>query len=207
MSLHRLTSVTIGVPNVDETVTYYEEFGLTHHGDGSFSTADGGQQLRIASSSQRRLLEIGIGVDDPDDVDRIATQLDKLDLATKREGTSLVTEEPIAGFRATVSVSPHIEQASDPTPYNFPGRIEREGRAPGVLREGPVKPRKLGHVVIGSTDQEATQRFFTEASASRSATVSQAWPRSCAARPTTTTSWCSSAGELPAPHLVAGRGH
>ncbi|WP_067432785.1 VOC family protein [Nocardioides jensenii] len=162
MSLHRLTSVTIGVPNVDETVTYYEEFGLTHHGDGSFSTADGGQQLRIASSSQRRLLEIGIGVDDPDDVDRIATQLDKLDLATKREGTSLVTEEPIAGFRATVSVSPHIEQASDPTPYNFPGRIEREGRAPGVLREGPVKPRKLGHVVIGSTDQEATQRFFTE---------------------------------------------
>jgi catechol 2,3-dioxygenase-like lactoylglutathione lyase family enzyme len=38
----------------------------------------------------------------------------------------------------------------------------REGRAPGVVREGPVKPRKLGHVVIGSTDQEATQRFFTE---------------------------------------------
>jgi hypothetical protein len=50
-----------------------------------------------------------------------------------------------------------------PTPYNGPGRIDRaNGRAPGIVREGPVTPRKLGHVVIGSTDQDATQRFFTE---------------------------------------------
>lgn len=162
MSLHRLTSITIGVPNVDETVAYYEEFGLTHHGDGSFSTEDGGQQLRIAHSSARRLLDIGIGVDDPDDVDRIARQLRALDLPIEHRSGLVVTEEPIAGFRATVSVSPRIQQSSEPTPYNGPGRIDRDGRAPGVLRDGPVKPRKLGHVVIGSTDQEATQRFFTD---------------------------------------------
>lgn len=28
MSLHRLSHVTIGVPNVEETAAYYEEFGL-----------------------------------------------------------------------------------------------------------------------------------------------------------------------------------
>ncbi|PKH38978.1 Catechol 2,3-dioxygenase [Nocardioides alpinus] len=162
MSLHRLTSITIGVPNVDETVAYYEEFGLTHDGDGSFSTTDGGQQLRIAYSQVRRLLDIGIGVDDPDDVDRIAQQLRALDLPIEHTKGAVITEEPIAGFRAAVSVSPRIEQTSQPTPYNGPGRVDRSGRAPGVLREGPVKPRKLGHVVIGSTDQEATQRFFTD---------------------------------------------
>jgi hypothetical protein len=29
--------------------------------------------------------------------------------------------------------------------------------APGILREAPVGPRKLGHVVIGTPDAEATQ--------------------------------------------------
>ena len=28
-------------------------------------------------------------------------------------------------------------------------------------RVGPVRPRKLGHVVVGSTDQESSHRFFT----------------------------------------------
>ena len=31
-----------------------------------------------------------------------------------------------------------------------------------MLRDGAVHPRKLGHVVIGSTDQEASTRFFTD---------------------------------------------
>ena len=36
------------------------------------------------------------------------------------------------------------------------------GRAPGVLRTAQVRPRKLGHAVLGSTDFEATRSFFTE---------------------------------------------
>jgi catechol-2,3-dioxygenase len=46
---------------------------------------------------------------------------------------------------------------------NGPGRDERlNARAGGILRTAPVRPRKLGHVVIGSVDKDATQRFFTE---------------------------------------------
>ncbi|PUA79552.1 VOC family protein [Nocardioides currus] len=166
MALHRLTSITVGVPNVEETAAYYTDFGLTPVGGGSrpaFATADGGEQFKLAHAPQRRLLEIGIGVEDPDDLDRIERQLGALDLGVERTADALVTEEPIAGFRAVVSIAPRIVQESEPTPYNGPGRIERAGtRAPGILREGPVAPRKLGHVVIGSTDQEATQRFFTD---------------------------------------------
>ncbi len=36
------------------------------------------------------------------------------------------------------------------------------GRAPGVVRESPIRPKKLGHAVIGTTDLPATMRFFTE---------------------------------------------
>jgi catechol-2,3-dioxygenase len=31
-----------------------------------------------------------------------------------------------------------------------------------VLREEPIRPRKLGHVVIGTPDTEASQRFFVD---------------------------------------------
>jgi catechol 2,3-dioxygenase-like lactoylglutathione lyase family enzyme len=50
MSLHRLTSITVGVPNVEETAAYYADFGLrptTTSPDGTvrFATRDGGEQL------------------------------------------------------------------------------------------------------------------------------------------------------------------
>ena len=48
MSLHRLTHIEIGVPNVAQTADYYQEFGLSRGADGAFSTTDGGEQLRMA---------------------------------------------------------------------------------------------------------------------------------------------------------------
>ena len=46
---------------------------------------------------------------------------------------------------------------------NGPGRYDRSTlRADAVLRAAPVRPRKLGHVVLGSTDFPTSQRFFIE---------------------------------------------
>ena len=64
MALHRLTSIIIGVPNVAPTAAYYEEFGLTPTGNGRFASTDGGEQLSLVSAPRRRLMELGIGVDD-----------------------------------------------------------------------------------------------------------------------------------------------
>ena len=47
MALHRLTTITLGVPDVAPVAAYYEEFGLAPLGDSRFATADGGEQLRI----------------------------------------------------------------------------------------------------------------------------------------------------------------
>jgi len=163
VALHQLTSVTIGVPDVAQTAAYYAEFGLTPAADGWFSTTDGGQQLRLVRAPTRRLIEIVVAADDRDDLDRVASRLARLGLTAKREDDKVVTEEPAAGFRATVTMAQRLAQPAVPaTPYNGPGRIERaSGRAPGVLRTGPVQPRKLGHVVAGTTDLAATTGFFT----------------------------------------------
>jgi catechol 2,3-dioxygenase-like lactoylglutathione lyase family enzyme len=164
MSLHRLSSVTIGVPNLAQTSAYYRDFGLTALGNGRFATQDGGEQLRLVDSARRRLVEVSIGADDRDDLDRITRQLEGIGIAAKREDDFVIAEEPVAGIRAVVLLAKRIEQRAVPaTPYNGPGRPERTGtRAPGVLRDYPVQPLKLGHVVVGSTNYEVTRRFFAD---------------------------------------------
>jgi catechol 2,3-dioxygenase-like lactoylglutathione lyase family enzyme len=163
MALHRLASITIGVPNVEETSRYYAEFGLTRDG-ACFSTSDGGEQLRIVESPTRRLIELCIGADDPDDLDRVTDRLAGLGVTCRRDPTSVSAVEIHSGARAVILVLPRITQDPAPIgPYNGPGRADRTNhRAPGVLREQPIRPRKLGHVVIGTPDAEASQRFFVD---------------------------------------------
>jgi len=163
MSLHRLTSVTIGVPDLDATSAYYDAFGLEHRGGNVFATRDGGEQLRLVRTPTRRLVEIGIGVDDADDIARIATNLERLGVPRDFDAHVLRATEPITEVVARVEVAPRIVAQPVPaTPYNGPGRVERNGRAPGVLRVGAVRPKKLGHAVIGTTNLHATTGFFTD---------------------------------------------
>lgn len=173
MPLHRLTSITIGVPNVAETAAYYAEFGLTPQSVPNestpetvhtFHTADGGEQLKIAYSAHRRLLQLGVGASDPDDLDRIASSLSRLDRAVDRDDTSLRSRDPGTGVEVVIEIAEPLTQPGASQPgTNGPGRVSRPNeRADGVLREGRVRPRKLGHVVVGSTDQQASEMFFTQ---------------------------------------------
>jgi len=159
--LHRLASITIGVPNVEETCDYYAEFGLTRGGD-RFSTSDGGEQLRIVESPSRRLIEMIISADDNDDLDRVANQLASLGVASQRDPARVRAVEPHSRTRVAVEITPRMSQVpASIAACNGPGRVERQNdRAPGILRGEPVRPRKLGHVVIGTPDAEASRRFF-----------------------------------------------
>src|SRR5260370_26243367 len=170
VSMHGLTSITLGVPDVDTVASYYEDFGLRRVGDRPgrglvFATVDGGEQLVLRPTERRRLLELGIGADDPDDLDRVEAGLRRLGVEFERDAGSLRVRDPNSALQVSVQVSPRItEAAAKQEPTNGPGRPDRpNGRAPAIERAGRVQPRRLGHVVIGSLDQEASQRFFTHA--------------------------------------------
>ena len=164
MSLHGLMSVTMGVPNVEETAAYYADFGLTPQAGSWFSTADAGNQLRIVHAPTRRLVEMRVGVDDADDLGRAADSLARLGLPRATHGTSLSATEPVTGMRVILDVAPRVQQ--DPAAasiYNGPGRPDRGGnRASFFVRPGRVRPRKLGHAVLGSVDYRATTSFFVD---------------------------------------------
>jgi catechol 2,3-dioxygenase-like lactoylglutathione lyase family enzyme len=164
MGLHGLLSVTIGVPNVAETAAYYADFGLVPEPGGWFRTADAGRQLHIEHAPTRRLLEMRVAADDADDLARIAASLSRLGLPAELGEAGLGTAEPVTGMRVRVEIAPRLQQPPVPASiYNGPGRFERQdARAPGFARPDRVRPRKLGHAVLGSTDPEMSASFFTE---------------------------------------------
>jgi catechol 2,3-dioxygenase-like lactoylglutathione lyase family enzyme len=170
MPLHRLTRVTIGVPDTAAAAEYYTDFGLERLGSEAgaghpgFATADGGEQLRLVPSARRRLVELRVGADDPDDLARIAAALARLEIPAEQDPRTLTVRDPGSEVTVVVEIADRLEQKeTPPPPYNGPGHISRSDvRACGVLRENRVRPRRLGHVVLGSTDQERSQRFFAE---------------------------------------------
>ncbi|CAL9647164.1 VOC family protein [Streptomyces sp. enrichment culture] len=179
MPLHRIEQLTLGVPDVAAATVFYEDFGLhrSHTPPGPsadrgvvFSTTDGGDQLRLVHSSRRRLLEATFAADDPGDVARIRRRLHHLSfpvhVPTTGSGSQAecVAVEPATGVRVRVVVRPRLVQPSMPAPaYNSRGHTPRTAqRADGLLRRERVRPRRLGHFVLGTTDFETTHRFFTD---------------------------------------------
>jgi hypothetical protein len=112
----------------------------------------------------RRVVEFTVGAEDPDDIARVASQLAGIDAVFERDGTRVSAVEPGTGVRVNVDIAPKIVQEPAPAPrYNGPGRVDREGRSPRLREDDTqrsARPRKLGHLVLGSLDVDASGRFF-----------------------------------------------
>jgi len=164
MALHRIRSITIGVPEVEAVRAFYRDFGLLETSPRRFATADGGEQLRLEPAPRRRLLALSVGVDDADDLGRAAAALPGLGIATERDTRGLEAVEAVTGIRVRLAIEPRVEQKPPPLlPSNAPGRAPRiDVRSPAVLPQSPPRPRRLSHVVVGSCDAPASRRFFVE---------------------------------------------
>ncbi len=162
MALHQLCSITIGVPDIEPVARYYEAFGLERT-DKAFSTTEGGRQLFIETAPTRRLVQLVVGVDSPDDLDRVRASLEAADHDVASDESSISAVEPSSGVRVVLEVTRRATAPVVEAPrYNGPGAPERvDARAPGILRNQAVRPRKLGHVVFTTTNFGATNDFFT----------------------------------------------
>lgn len=164
MTLHRLTQVTMATPDATAASEFYAAFGLLPTVAGGFATRDGGEQLRLVEDGHRRVLELGLGVDHTEDLDELAAQLRAIDAPADRDTDTLRTRDRATGIEIVIAPAPRIASTPDAAAdLNAPGVITRHNtRAGSLARHEPVTPRKLGHVVIGSTDHAGTQRLFTD---------------------------------------------
>lgn len=164
MSLHRLTAITIGVPDVEAVAAFYRAFGLVETAPATLATTDGGDQLHLVTADPRRLVELGLGVDDPADLDALAERLTTAGVPFERRLDDLSVVDVPTGTTIRVTVAPRIAMApAAAAAVNRPGAVgRRTARADAVDRVGPVRPRKLSHVVVGSPDQASTQRLLVD---------------------------------------------
>jgi len=164
MSLSGVRSITLGVPDVEAVQSFYEDFGLTAVGPGRLASVEGGEQLTLVHSDRRRLVEVVFGASDADDVAVISSRLQSLEVDPLTSGDSVAAVDPGTQVRFVARVMPDLVQApAVPAPMNWPGLVERaDQRADAARRKGPVRPRRLGHVVVGSTDHERSQALLTQ---------------------------------------------
>lgn len=165
MALHRLTSITLGVPDVDRSRSFFDDFGLTPGDGGWLHTRDGGAQLELAPDEHRRLQRLGVGAADADDLGRAASHATETGLGTVIEASDerVLIAESVTGLQVELTVAdPLGTTATDPA-LNSPAHIGRHDvPADSVLTDNPVQPSNLTHLVYGSPDQPTTLRFFTE---------------------------------------------
>jgi catechol 2,3-dioxygenase-like lactoylglutathione lyase family enzyme len=162
MSLHGLAHITVGVPDISPVGAFYEDFGLKRSGENTFSTTDGGDQMTLVQQPHRRLVSAVLNADDPDDIARIRSQAEKAGFSVGNDGLSIT--DPISKATYSVEVRPRIQQASRPSPaMNAPGStVRKNDRSPAIFAEGPASPRRLGHVLMGTPDLDASIRFYVD---------------------------------------------
>jgi catechol 2,3-dioxygenase-like lactoylglutathione lyase family enzyme len=162
--LHRLTSITLGVPDVAASAAFFRDFGLT--GDAVLATRDGGDQVELVSSARRSLLRLGVGTDDGDDLSRIAERVERSGLGNIVElsGDRLMVAEPVTGLLVEVTEADPYDVAPTRHTFNRPGAVPERLDVPAesVLADEPVRPSNLTHVVYGTPDQPTTLRFFVD---------------------------------------------
>ncbi|AWT51480.1 VOC family protein [Mycolicibacterium smegmatis] len=165
MALHRLDSITLGVPDVAAAAEFYRDFGLLDVGDGNFATVDGGRQLSLVPAPTRRLVKAVFAVDDVDDLSRAERGLSDVGVAAATAGRRLTAIEPGTATLIELLVAPRVVQPRyERQPVNAPGRTERVNvRAAGVTSTDPVRPRRLGHIVLGSPNFDRSYAFFADA--------------------------------------------
>ncbi len=168
MPLHRLTTMIVGVTDLDATRDWYREFGLDEPQPGRMATRDGGIQLELEQAPYRGLRSFGLGVDDTDDLDRITAGVTAFDtgVTVTRHADRVEFDDPIDHVPYVVSIARRYpaDTATPAAPRNRPAEVNRTDRpAEGVLRDEQVRPSNLTHLVRGTVDHEASIRFHQEA--------------------------------------------
>lgn len=177
MALHRLTSITLGVPDTGASATFFEQFGLTSIDLANdlaisslsttrLSTRDGGEQVELVEAPTRQLHRLGVGAEHADDLARIAARAERSATTeiVKSSPDRLALCEPVTGLLVEVTVADAYAAGPSTHTFNRPGtepeRINRP--AESVLTDEPVRPSNLTHVVYSTPDQPATLAFFTD---------------------------------------------
>lgn len=165
-------SYTLEVPSLDEGIQFYTDAGLEAVSDGKVARfrcvgQDRDSIVLIGGAPRKRIHHVALRADG---LDKIAADVPaaggKVTPAPAGfDEAGLWVEDPNGlAFHLIQCAADAVPEAAPPFQINAPGRIVRKQRA-GVGPAGsyaPVRPVKLGHVVLFTPDVMASVKFVTE---------------------------------------------
>jgi catechol 2,3-dioxygenase-like lactoylglutathione lyase family enzyme len=164
MPLHTLLDLELTVPDPQALYDFWTGLGMIGTDHTTLGTADRPSQLRLREGPYRHVSEVRLGCADEADLPPIAGRLESLGVAAGVSDGSLRCQDPLADHRVVVEVAPTAPVTGPPGgPVNRPGRTTRENRrSEAALRTMAAPPRRVGHVVFGSTDVASSVAFYRD---------------------------------------------
>lgn len=164
MGLTSLLDLELAVPAPTELEQFWVARGMQVTAPGVLGTTDRPSQLRLREGAYRHVSTMRVACETERDLDAIASRLDALGIASARGDGTLRAADPVLDHDVIVELT-GAAAITPPTPRepNRPGsssRIDRRSRA--CLDQLPQAPRRVGHVVFGTTDVEASRAFYVD---------------------------------------------
>lgn len=154
MGAHRVIRLVRAVTNFDDTRAFYREFGLEEVRTGVFATVGGGEQLELHPAERPAILRLDIGVDDADSLARIRARLTTLGVDVVEVDGAIEAREPVSQVLVRLTVAERLPEDESPT--------HKELRRDELVPRDSIRPRRLGHVVMGCVDVETAKTFFLD---------------------------------------------
>jgi catechol 2,3-dioxygenase-like lactoylglutathione lyase family enzyme len=169
MPLHDLVDLQLRVPDPDALVRFWTGRGLVDRGDGVLGTDERPSQLRVAHGSFRHVADLRLACDTERDLRDIASRLTSLGIAAILTDGRLQVDDPLLDHTVTIDVvargSREVGALTAPRErvMNRPGATDRvDRRSTACLGDAPHRPRRVGHVVFGTPDVEASRAFYVD---------------------------------------------
>ena len=170
-AVHSLHRFVFTVPDLDAAAAFYSDFGLDARRSGTrLDLHTFGHEHRWGSVHQqpgvKRLQYVSFGAF-PDDYDAIVARLQKLGIGTTsphpladEQGTWFVDPE---GIPVQLVVSRKVTPAEKQAATVSAPRALGSGAAPSRSKAGRVKPRRLSHILLFTSDVMRSVRFYSDA--------------------------------------------
>ncbi len=164
MPLHALLDLELSVPDPEALAAFWTGLGMERTDGTTLGTPERPSQLRLAESTYRHVSALRLGCTDESDLVAARDRLERLGVAATLGDGVLRCADPLGDHEVVVEVADAAPLAPPPVrEVNRPGSTTRVNRrSSAAVRPIPAPPRRVGHVVFGSTDVAGSVAFYRD---------------------------------------------
>lgn len=161
MALHRLIAMEMGVPDPATLDAFYQGLGF-RGAPGRWGGVDSEDQITLCEAPYRQLKSLRIACHDEADLAGAAARLEAIGVSSTLSQGVLKVVDPLNGWEVWLEPQEELVVApAEPRAMNYPGRRGRINTRASVITEQEARrPRRLGHVVVGSPEPGKTTELF-----------------------------------------------